>query len=76
MQLGPPNPLEKCMSQFSDTKVASQRCYMELFNKKLIESTTPGDHNFVHSIRIAVCSKRYPCMVCHTKLWITVPCYV
>ena len=32
-QLGPPNPLEECMSQFSDTKVASQGCHIELLMK-------------------------------------------
>ena len=74
IQLGPPNPLDEYMSQFSDTVVASQTCKMELFDKKLIESTIFGDHNLVHSIRIVVCNKRYPCMVCHIKLCITGPC--
>ena len=60
MQLGLTNPLEECMSQFSDTKVASQRCHMELFNEKLMESTTFGDYSLVHSIRIAVYNKKYP----------------
>ena len=41
-QIGPPNPFEECMSQFLDTKVESQRCYMELFDKKLMESTALG----------------------------------
>ena len=63
------------MSQFSDTKVASQRCHMELFGEKLMESTTFGDYSLVHSIIIAVCNKRYPCTVCHTKLWITGSCH-
>ena len=49
---------------------------MELFNEKPTESITFRDHNLVHSIRIVVCNKRYPCTVCHTKLWITGPCYV
>ena len=75
MQLGPPNPLEKYMSQFYDTKVANQRCHMELIDEKLMESTTFGDHNLVHSIRIVVCNKKYPCIMCHTKLWTIGPCY-
>ena len=41
MQLGPPNPLEECISQFLDTKVASQRCHMELFNEE-----AHGIHHF------------------------------
>ena len=53
------------MSQCSDTKVASQRCYMHLFNEKLTESTAFGDHNLVHSIRTVACTKKYPCTVCH-----------
>ena len=59
-----------------DTKVASQRCHMELFDEKLMESTTFGDHNLVHSIRIVACNKKYPCTVCYTKLWITGPCHM
>ena len=74
-QLGPLNPLEECISQFSDIKVASQRCHMELFNEKLTKSTTFGDHNLVHSIKIMLCNKMQPCTVCHTKLWITEPCH-
>ena len=49
---------------------------MELFDEKLTKSTTFGDHNLVQSIRIVVCNKRYPCIVCHLKLWITRPCHV
>ena len=71
MQFSLPNPLEECMSQFLDTKVASQRCHMELFYEKLTESTILGDYNLVHSIRIAVYNKNYPCTICHIKLWIT-----
>ena len=75
-KLGLPNPLEKCMSQLPDTKVTSQRCHMELFVEKLMKSTTLGDHNLVHSIRIAVCNETNPCTVYHMKLWITGWCYV
>ena len=71
MQFGLPNPLEEYMSQFLDTKLGSQRCYMELFNENLTKFTTFGDHNLVHYIIIAVGNKINPCMVCHTKLWIT-----
>ena len=76
MHLGPPNPLEECMSQFLDTKLASQRWHMELFDEKLTKSTTFGDRSLVNSIGIEVCNKRYPCIVFHTKLWITEPCHV
>ena len=64
-QLEAPNPLEECTSQLPNTKVASQRCHMELFNKNLTRSTTFGDHSLIHSISISVC---------HKKLWITGPC--
>ena len=76
MKLGSPNPLEKCTSQFLDTKVASQSCHMELFDKKFMKSTTFGDHILVYPIRIAAYNKGYPCTVCHIKLWITGPCHV
>ena len=76
MQLGPPNPLKECISQFLDTKVAIQRCHMELFDEKLTESTTFGDYNLVYFIRIVVYNKRQPCTVCHIKLWIIGPCYM
>ena len=75
MQLELPNPLEKYMSQFSDTKVASQRCQMELFNENLTVFNAFGAHNLVHSIKIVAYNKRYPCTVCHMKLWITGPCH-
>ena len=42
MKLGPPNPLEECMSQFSDTKLGSQRCHMELCDEKLANSPLLG----------------------------------
>ena len=48
---------------------------MELFDEKLMKSTTFGDHNLVYSIRIVACNKRYPYIVCHIKLWITRLCY-
>ena len=54
VQFGQPNPLEEGMNQFSDTKVASQRCYIELFDEKLTKFTSFKDHNLVHSIRIVV----------------------
>ena len=76
MKLGLTNPLEECISQFSDTKVASQRCHMELFKEKLMESTTFGDYSLVHSIKIAVNNKKYRCTVCYTKLYITGPSHV
>ena len=50
MQLGGPNPLEECMSQFKDTKVASQRCHKEIFDKKLTKSTSLEDYNLVHPL--------------------------
>ena len=50
-------------------------CYMELFDEKLTEYTTFGNHSLVHYIRIVACNKRYPSTVCHTKLWITQLCY-
>ena len=75
MQLGPLNPLEECISQFSDTKVASQRCHIELFGEKLTKCTALGENNLVTSIITAVHSKGYPCMVCYIKLWITGLCY-
>ena len=59
-QLGPPNPLEECMSQFLDTKVASQMCYMKHFDDKFTKSTTFRNHNLVHSIRIAAINRKYP----------------
>ena len=59
------------MSQFPDTKVASQRCHMELFDDMLMKCTTFGNHNLAHFIRIVACNKRYLCMVCHIKIWIT-----
>ena len=75
-QLGPSNLLEEYMSQFLDTKVASQRYHMELFDKKLLETTAFEDHNLVYTIKIVSCNKRYPCMVCYKKLWITGPLYI
>ena len=59
MQLGPPNPLEECTSQLLDTKVASQRCHMELIDLKFMKSTGLGEYNLVHSIKTVVYSKRY-----------------
>ena len=64
------------MSQFSDTKVANQKCHMEHFDEKLMESSAFADHNLAHSIRILVCNKRYPHTVCYMKLWITGPNHV
>ena len=60
MQLGPPDPLKECMSQFLDTKIASQWFYIVLFNRKLTKCTTLVDHNLAHSIRISVCNKGTP----------------
>ena len=68
IQLGLTNPLEKCKTYFPDTKVASQRCHMELLKQKLTKLTTLGDHNLVQSIRIMVYNKKYPCMVYYAKL--------
>ena len=75
MQLGAPNPLEECMSQFSDTNVARKRCHIELFNEKLPKFTTIVYHNLVYFIRIAASNKRYPCIVHNVKLWIIEPCH-
>ena len=51
MQLGLPDPLEECMSQFKYTKVASQWCHIELFDEKLVKSITLGDYNLFHFIK-------------------------
>ena len=75
MQLGPPNPLVECITQSLDTKVARKRCHMELFDDKLTRSTSFGNQNLVHSIRIVVCKKRYSCAVYYIKLRITGPLY-
>ena len=76
IQLRKLDPLKKCMSQFPDTKIASQGCDMELINEKTTKFTTFGDHNLVNSIRSIACNNKYPCKVYHIKLWITRLCYV
>ena len=75
-QLGPLNLLQECISLFPDAKEASQRYHIGLLYEKLTKSTSFRDHNLVHSIRIAVYNKKYPCMVYHTKLYITGPHHV
>ena len=71
-----PNSLKEYMSQFSDTNMASQRCYIKLFDENLVNSTAFGDHSLVHYIRIAVCNKKYLFTVCNIKLQIIGQCHV